>query len=230
MKEFKELFPDSKYHKLLQFKALGYFIVLANRYIDSFDIPQEIRSGIKILCNGETVMIHYQESMYLFVYEYNKDKSNRTGWKDYIIPKFGIDSLSSDLRKQTTTELRDLLAFSVFKAERDIDKAKELGYIDSFIFTLETFIFSTLIKSLGTDGHARNLRILDNEGKSHKYIANIINFGNSEEQGYYKASKLYEPESIKILSIFSPLISDIQRFPDVYELLPISDTYIRYVE
>lgn len=230
MEEFKELFPSAKYHKLLQFKALDYFIVLANRYINSFDTPQEIRPMINILYNGETVMIHYQESMYLFTYEYNKDKSNRTGWKDCIIPKFGIDSLSSDLRKQTTTELRDLLAFSVYRAERDMDKVKELGYLDSFIFTLETFIFSTFIKSLGTDGHARNLRILDNEGKSHKYIANIINFGNSGEQGYYKASRLYEPESIEILSFFNPLIESIQKYPDAYELLSISDTYIRYVE
>ena len=175
-------------------------------------------------------MIHYQESMYLFTYEYNKDKSNRTSWKDCIIPKFGIDSLSSDLRKQTTAELRDLLAFSVFKAERDIDKAKELGYLDSFIFSLETFIFSTFIKSLGTDGYVRNLRIKDNEGEIHRYIANVIDYGSSEEHAYYKASRLYECESIEILSIFNPLIRDIQRFPDVYELLPISNTYIRFVE
>lgn len=230
MKEFKELFPSAKYHKLLQFKALGYFIVLADRYIDSFDTPQEIRPGIKILYNGETVMIHYQESMYLFTYEYNKDKSNRTGWKDCIIPKFGIDSLSSELRKQTTTELRDLLAFSVFKAERDIDKAKELGYLDSFIYNLETFIFSTFIKSLGTDGYVRNLRIKNNEGKSYRYIANMINFDNTGEQASYEASRLYEPESIEILSIFNPLIEDIQKYPEVYELLPISNTYISCVE
>lgn len=230
MKEFKELFPSVICHKLLQFKGLGYFIVLADRYIDSFDTPQEIRPGIKILYNGETVMIHYQESMYLFTYEYNKDKSNRTSWKDCIIPKFGIDSLSSELRKQTTTELRDLLAFSVYRAERDIDEAKELGYLDSFIFSLETFIFSTFIKSLGTDGYVRNLRIKDNEGEIHRYIANVLYFGSSEEDVYYKASRLYECESIEILSIFNPLIEDIQKYPEVYELLPISNTYIRFVE
>ena len=230
MKEFKELFPSAIHHKLLQFKGLGYFIVLADRYIDSFDTPQEIRPGIKILYNGETVMIHYQESMYLFTYEYNKDKSNRTGWKDCIIPKFGIDSLSSDLRKQTTAELRDLLAFSVYRAERDIDKAKELGYLDSFIYNLETFIFSTFIKSLGTDGYVRNLRIKDNEGEIHRYIANVLYFDSSEEDAYYKASRLYECESIEILSIFNPLIEDIQKYPEVYELLPISNTYIRFVE
>lgn len=226
MKEFKELFPSIKRDKLLQFKGLGYFIILANRYLDSFDTPQEIIPGIKLLYNGKTVMVHYEESLYLFVYEYNKDKSKRTGWKDYIIPKFDIGNLSSDLRKHTT-ELWDLLAFSVFRAEKDIDKARELGYLDSFIFNLETFIFTTFIKRIGADGYLRILRIEDNKGKSHGYIANMLNLANTSGQASYEASRLYEPESIEILSIFDPLIESIQKYPEVYELLPISRTYLQ---
>ena len=227
MKEFKELFPSAKYHKLLQFKALGYFIVLADRYLDSSGTPHEIRPGIKILYNGETVMIHYQESLYLFTYEYNKDKSNRTSWKDCIIPKFCIDSLSSDLRKQTTTELRDLLAFSVYRAERDIDK--ELGVLNHFVFMLEVFIFTTFTKKIGSNYDCL-VGARDSEGKTYMYQADIMNFSTISGSNYYKASRLYECESIEILSIFNPLIEDIQKYPEVYELLPISNTYIRFVE